>query len=312
MTLIAVVAMLALAVSGGGPATRTDTFGAELDRAARGGFAPALALEIECQIDAGMRTATVYGEGIGIWNGTTQFAIGRQQIQSLLSTLARAGFAAMPDRFGGRDETRVPREKRVTVVTCRLLVRLDDDGPEKQVVQLDAGRQSAAFKRLANDLLHALEAPAQKGIRPANLEDALRKIASGDLATLTLEVMASHGTGRVTAAKSERWMLSLTGGVLETQRQSEEGLSDPVRRRADAAALRDLARDLADNNLASLPANVFAPDYTDISVQVLAWKRSIQARPFAGKQAEPDAPDQQRFRRVLEALRAFVSASPIR
>jgi hypothetical protein len=298
------IGLVAAIASSGGVVAGLEAFAGHLGRAARGEFGAALMLTVECQTKDGLRTAVLYGEGVGVWNGRTQFSIARDRMQSVLAMLVRARFAAMPERFGGREDPRVPRRKGAAVVTCRMLAKLDDDGTEKEVVQLDAGYQSPTFKRLARDVLQSLERAAASGVAPHSLDDALRMIADGVLSPVTLEVIATHGEDRPAAARSMRWILTVMAGLLETRVQRAQTLSEATRMRADAITLRRLAGVLADNAVATLPVNLVATDYTDLTVRVLGWKRSIVARQFA--QARPDAPggqDQQRLRRIVDELR---------
>ena len=63
---------------------------------------------------------------------------------------------------------------------------------------------------------------------------------------------------------------------------------------------------LADNRAATLPINIVDPGYTDLSVTVLAYDRSIQAREFSGNLASRKPVDQKAFAAIRTALLEIV------
>jgi hypothetical protein len=66
-----------------------------------------------------------------------------------------------------------------------------------------------------------------------------------------------------------------------------------------AERVRDLAAVLAEQDLDSLPPNVYAPQgYTQFRAGVLRFRRDVEARPFAGMAARTGGPAQERYDRI--------------
>jgi hypothetical protein len=63
-----------------------------------------------------------------------------------------------------------------------------------------------------------------------------------------------------------------------------------------------LAGDLAAAAPDDLPANLWARDYTDLTLRVLDHRRSLQARQFAGMTPTSKGEAQSRFDRIVAAL----------
>jgi hypothetical protein len=83
-----------------------------------------------------------------------------------------------------------------------------------------------------------------------------------------------------------------------------------------AETVFNLARSLSDAHLEELPINLYASVYTDFSVQVLAHRKSIQARDFAGLRAGSHGGLQERFDALVEELsqlheEVLVSGRPV-
>ena len=173
---------------------------------------------------------------------------------------------------------------------------------EKQVLQLVQGRQEATLRRLAEEILAAVAAVGAAGEGAASLAEGLAKVADGRLAaeTLTLQVLEQNERPEET---EEGWLLRLEAGLATAERQSpEEGPGDARVLELSAAEVSEVAQHLAEEGFATLPANLFAPRYLDLSVAVLDRRFTLQARPFAGMTRETHGAAQQRFDRVVESL----------
>ncbi|HEY1433844.1 MAG TPA: hypothetical protein VGG65_00635, partial [Thermoanaerobaculia bacterium] len=66
-----------------------------------------------------------------------------------------------------------------------------------------------------------------------------------------------------------------------------------------------LAQALHDADPAALPQSLFAPQYTDVVIQLLNRYRPIQARQFAGMTPQTNGEKQEAFDRVLAKLTAL-------
>lgn len=244
--------------------------------------------EREGEEEEELRSATIFASGAGIWDGKRQLVMKRSDVLSLLKELAAAGFPRMRETYGEvGDEIEL---------ICRL--RLDLDGASKQVHQLSTGPRSPDLMRLAGRILAAAEEAADKGPTASSITDALEKIARGKLAPELLTVNALRQSETPTAP--DRWLLTLAGGklMLSTQQPGEE----PRSVRLAPAEVTALARQLAAAHLEELPANLWAPEYTNLEIHVLDQGRSLLARRFAGKTPSTHGELQQRFDRLWEVI----------
>lgn len=258
-----------------------------------------LRIEAECATDAGYRSAAVYGRGLGIWNRERQFTFTRQEILAMLKALRRAGFGRLPETFG-REAPR-PREPPPLVLKVVCSVSFAAGGVAKRVTQLAPGKESPVLKRLAREVLAICEKPARSGLGAESLADGLRKLADGRLGPETLSLMM-HRKGE-TASEPKGWLLRLEGVRALTRTYTPpEGYSDPVALELRPEQLAEVVLLLLDSRLESLPANLYAEQYTDLAVEVLNREKRIQARPFAGMEPTTHGELQRAFDRLCEAL----------
>jgi hypothetical protein len=276
---------------------------AETDPAMR----ESLRLAVECRVDSEFQSLQVFGSGLGIWNDARQFRLDAAQVGDLLAALRAADFPGLADSYGGAPSppklTPAAADDdggaMVTVLTCRIDLGLGDH--EKRVVQLARGEQSPVLKQLARDLLAVGESAARTGVGAASLRDGLEKIARGELAPETWRI-ALHSKPEEMGGSGETagFLLTVAGPRASTR------VYDPATGYAESVVLelapdevQALARELAARDPGPWPVNLWAPDYVDLSVEVLNHERAVQARRFAG--LAPDAHGQ--FQRDFEAVR---------
>jgi hypothetical protein len=257
-----------------------------------------LRIDTECRTEDGLRSATVFGSGVGVWNRERQITLPREEVLALLQALAASRFARLRETYGeGEEEVQL---------ICR--VRLDLDGLSKQVLQLATGPASPELRRLAGRILEAAEEAGRDGPGASSLTDGLEKIARGELAPeqLTLYVLRQSEAPGSTAG----WKLALQGGKAILQRDPAPDGEEPRTLRLGAAEIAGLAGQLAAARLEELPVNLWAPEYTDLEIRVLGRQRSLQARQFAGMTPTTHGEQQRRFDRLWEALEAWRGRLP--
>jgi hypothetical protein len=300
----------AVGAPGAGPAAGEDeALSRSLTRAWRQGRWKELRIDAECRQDGAMRSVTFFGSGVGVWDGRRQFTVSAEALRGLLEAFRRQGFPAMPAQYGGRGDPAAdpstggegtPGAARLAVeLICRVGLRLD--GAEKQVFQLAGGRQSAALAALAGEILAVAEEAGRDGEGAASLAEALDKVAEGRLAPeiLALQIV-EEGEG---PEEEAGWMLTLEAGRATAQRHGRQnGLGEPRRLALPAEEVAGLARLLAEEGLADLPGNLWAARYTDLAVEVLDHRRTLQARQFAGMTPATHGVAQERFERIAQAL----------
>ena len=245
-------------------------------------------LETQCLDEGRFLHATAYGSGVAIWNDERQSVLTREQVLALVTAFDREGFARMPASFGGdeRDGARM-----AVKMTCR--VRFSGNGTSKDVIQLDKGEQSAALKRLARGILDTTRAATRDAAPIASLDEGLAAVAAGGLAVETLRIRM-----RVGAGNSPGWLLRIDGRDLEI----EPDAGSKTTRRLEEGMVRDLARVFVESTFSTLPVNVDAAEYIDVSVAVLGKEHAVQARRFAASSA-PDRGIRERFDRAISRLR---------
>jgi hypothetical protein len=269
----------------------------------RGGWRD-LRIEAECQDDtAQLRTITLFGSGVGIWQRERQFPVAREPLVGLLLELDRIGFGALPESFGGpNDPDDTPPEAFGLRLICRVRVVLD--GVDKQSYQLSEGRQSAVLKAMAEKILAMGEGPGPSGIAAASLSDGLEKLARGELApeTLTLQLQRQPEDLKSTEGG---WILRLEHGAARlTLSSPDTGWSEPRQVALAPEEIDSLAGRLAEAHPEDLPVNLYSAWYQDLEIRVLNRKVTLQARRFAGLTPETHGEKQERFDAMIEAIEA--------
>jgi hypothetical protein len=288
----------------GGEEEVVDLAGA-LERALADGWHE-LHILTQCQDGRSLPTAEIFGTGTAIWNGEAQFRLPRGVISAQLTTISESGFVGWPSSFGGKRDP-APTTSQPPRVTCR--VRLDLDGHRKQVVQFHYGDQSPELVALARRILDSCRGPAQSGVRARSLDDGLAKVATGELDPVTLRVIVNRrGSLSPREEAGEAWLLRIEHGEVTTRGHSRErGYGEPAVLPLDREALADLMTALREVHLADLPPNLYAEQYTDVTVSVLDHRAQIQARRFEGMTPATHGEKQKSFDRllkVIETLRA--------
>jgi hypothetical protein len=259
-----------------------------------------LRLDAECATDAGPNSVTVYGNGVGIWNGQRQFAADREHVSALLRAFLRAGFADLREMYGGKEDPRTPRT--VLKVVCSVSLALG--GVVKRVTQLEGGTQSPQLAQLAREVLDLCEGPGRTGVTAAGVSDGLRRVAAGELAPETLSVTLHRKLEGPGGPGLEGFLLRVAGRRVETRTHGKAaGYSNPATLELEAEDLAGLARALAEADPDALPVNLYAPHYTDLAIEVLGHEVTVQARRFAGLEPTTHGEKQAAFDRAFERLR---------
>ena len=241
-------------------------------------------------------TARLFGNGIGVWDREKQFRLSRAQVLDVLKVIERARFGAMPDQFGEDEEGDEHEKNEGPRLKGQLVVRAG--AVRKGTLQLVDGEQSQALARLIEKILELCEGPARKGVGAASMDEALRLLAAGTLAPELLEVTAQRrpdpkgpdGTGA-------EWTLRLAG--LRVSEKPDRALL------LSENAFHEFATLLSDASPESLPQSLYAASYTDVTVAILKYSRTIAGRRFLGMTPETHGEKQAAFDRITAALEAL-------
>lgn len=292
--------MLVLAISGVGTSigaqSDTDDLTAALD-AARAAKPPRYHLIVHRTDEAGQRSVELFPSGVAIWNHRVQITVPTAVRASLLEILGERGFAGMAPSYGGK---RPPEVKDAALrVSCR--VALEINGFEKSSVQLADGEQSAELAALADALLDRVEPLAAEGVTAGSLEDGLRKLAAGELASEAFQLrflrLPRNGDGEI---------LSIRNGV-ETRKAYTPGSSigDETASELTADRLKAVVEALLEADIASLPVNLWSDEHVEVEAAVLGHRTTVIGRDFSRLASEKESDAGKRFTRLV----AFLSDS---
>jgi len=244
-------------------------------------------IEVEGQLGAALTRVTIYGRGIGIWNGERQFAADSKTIDSAIDLLLKAKFHEMPERFAyeeKKDEKEIERQKPVKLVR---IITVSVGELSKTVVQDNKGPLSKPFETLTAELVELCRKPAEKGITAISLEDGLQKVVDGTLAPETFWVSVNAPQLKsLESQDGQGWLLEFRHGILSLRSNIlGQGIRDTGERHLTAREAQTLAKQLLGAGLAGMPPNINTIGYTQLTVAVLNHKKTTLARRFA---SQPD------------------------
>ena len=241
-------------------------------------------------------TARIFGNGVGIWKREAQFRLSRARVLDILRAIERARFGAMPDQCGEDEEGQENEKNEGPRLKGQLVVRAGAE--RKSTLQLVDGEQSKAFAQLVEKILRTCEGPARKGIRAASMGDALGMLANGKLAPEVLEVAIQRRPDpKAPSDSAPAWTLRVAG--LRVSEESGRSLS------LFGKEFHDLAALLSETNPSALPQSLYAASYTDLTIAILKYSRTIAGRRFLGMTPESNGPMQKAFDRITSALDAL-------
>lgn len=257
-------------------------------------------IDVSCQTDSGYRSVRVFGRGVGIWNRERQFSLDSDRIRLMLDLLQKAGFAEMRQVYGGGDDPQV--EPSAVKIICSVGLTVGD--LTKYVLQRQKGSQSKELKELANDILKICEELAPSGTAVRTLAEGLAKITQRQLAPETLRLLVHFKIQDGTQEDAvDGWLMRIEGSHATTQTFLKgQGYSEPLRLELTQAGLSELAELLLNHDVQDLPANLYAPHYTDLTVHVLNREKNVQARQFSGMTPTTHGESQADFEKIYQAL----------
>ncbi len=303
MRLLAILAGTAIAGSAAGAAEPAAPITAALRKRIEGKASLAdVRIDAYWSRDGKATSARIFGDGVGIWQRQLQFQLSKSRVLELLGVIQKSEFGAMPDSFGeseGGEGNEGPRLKgRLSVFA---------GSTSKTVIQLVDGDQSKELDLLVNGILDACAEPATRGVGAASMEEGLRLLASGKLSPHILDTRFQRPPDpKATETPDTGWTLR-TSGLRASAEQMRAGRA-PAPARELALSMKDfraLATALADSDPASLPQSLYAARYTDLTVELFSYRRTIAGRRFLGMTPETHGEKQKAFDRLIETFRAL-------
>lgn len=283
-----------------------DRFKQRLQEAAKGDW-NRLRLHCECRGESEWRSVELFGNGVGVWHQRRQFQLPQSQVVKLMEALQAAGFAEMQEVFGGKSDPKVPEFAQRVI--CRVALQLD--GLSKSVVQLDIGRQSKELKDLAERILAETDGPGRKGIAASDLADGLKQVAAGKLAPEVFRLVVNRKPDASAMERGEAgWLLRVEHGrVSISPYHGKEGYGAAREHALTPEEARKLADLLLEQEASDLPINLYAPHYTDLTVEVLGWDKRVQARAFAGMSRQTHGLKQMQFDAIFREIERLARES---
>jgi len=312
LKILKILKMCVLVIGGGVAITRSTALGAERTDPITTALQMSIdgkASLVDVRIDAFWSrdgkavSARIFGDGVGIWQRQLQFQLSKAQVVGILKTLQEAGFGSMPDRLGGEEEEAVGNEGPQLKGQLAVLA----GSASKRVLQLVQGDQSKEFELLVNAVLDACAGPATRGIGAATMEEGLRMLAAGQLSPQILETTVQRPPDAKASDRPEEGWILRTAGSRATAEQTGAGKSPPPARELvlSPKEFRALATTLAEADPASLPQSLYAPRYTDLTVELFSYHRTIAGRRFLGMTPETHGDKQKAFDRLVDVFRAL-------
>jgi len=266
-----------------------------------------LELLTECRNETGMRTMRIWGDGLGIWQRSRQIQLSSEMVTAVLEHLHEADFAAFAPIYGGRRQEDPGKRDRpddgsAVLISCRVRVSLG--GHSKESAQRAKGEQSEELRSLAEGVLAIGEGAAKSGIEAGSLIDGLEKVGRGELDPRVFRVLLHRKpTADETADYGPGFLLRLQGGEATTRRHDPGiGYGQEITLELEAPVVRNLALVLADFDPERMPVNLWAPVYTEATIEVLEHRASVQARPFSGLEPTTHGDLQKDFDALIQSL----------
>ncbi len=320
-------AVMAIAVSVPCPAAKDEApgFGTRLERAVSNPTEwNTIRVEASGRLARDIHSLTVYGRGVGIWNGERQFTLKDEELGEILELLVKGGFADMPELIGGEEEDEgdghekpldrhPPRGEAPRYLLRTLTVTVGD--LSRTVIQEAEVPEARPFVTLLSRLVELCRKPAAGGVGAPDLATGLKMVAEGTLAPETLTVFVNAPQLRsLPSQEGQGWILNLQHAELEDATQVlGRGVVHKRKVRMAPEDVRKLAARLLEAGTASLPPRINTSGYTQLTVKVLDQKVSVMARTYAVRPdaaAKKEAETFARVRRILAGLHVPAPDTP--
>jgi hypothetical protein len=143
-----------------------------------------------------------------------------------------------------------------------------------------------------------------------SLKEGLEKLSRGVLVPETFRLILNRKPElRDQGGDGSGFLLRLEGLTATAKTFTRgEGYGDTRALELDAEELKELASTLATVDPAGLPINLYASDYTDLTVEVLRFRKNVQARQFAGVEPATHGDSQKTFDQLYETLEGLYRA----
>jgi hypothetical protein len=243
-------------------------------------------IEAACDDPSEKVMLELFGNGIGIWDGKTQFRLSDDEVKEILDLLRKSKFTSMPRSFGeGIPGTFRGKPAIEEHVTRRVWFTVGVFS--KYVHQLQHGPQSKELKEIVEAIRKASKQALKAGHTAKDFDDAMSKLSKRELAPASLELSANFESAK-------RWM-QVRGSVVCAS-QGER----PMRLRLSRKEFQELV-DLLPTKAKDWPEQTAASRRALIGVRVLDKSVAVIGE-IADKERLPNHKESDRIKQLLDRL----------
>src|SRR5438132_1197925 len=163
-------------------------------------------------------------------------------------------------------------------------------------------RKENALEKLVNSIFTIVMPVAKKGgPGAASLSGGLKAIASNQLAPETLTIILLVKPEMSQSEAGSGFLLHIADGYATSTPYGAQG-QNPARIKLTDSQIRDIAGRLATVEPETLPANLYATNYEDLTITIFNRRKNVMARQFAAMTPTKFGEAQKRFDTLIAWL----------
>jgi hypothetical protein len=252
----------------------------------------------------------LYGNGLAFWNDRLQFQVPDADVKKILAAFDANQFATARssregERLRRRASIRAGDYQKEVFETWEETLEEDERKEKGEREEREREEREPSLEKLTEEIF-AIIVPLTTtgGVRADSFNDALAKIKSGELAAeaLSLSFMVKPEVGRPSAEQTDGFLLRIEDNFATTSRFENGMFPSPVRVRLEDGAVREIASMLLDAGFNDLPVNLYAPDYEDLTVTAMQFRKNVLARQFANMTPQRFPEAQTHFAAIAKSL----------
>ena len=239
----------------------------------------------------------VYGNGVAIWNNSVQLRFDEQRVNRLLAAFDAAGFQDLPAEEEGE------HLRRRAGIIAGGYRREAFQTWEREEEREEKHEKETRLEKLVNSIFTIVMPVVKKGgPTAASLTAGLKDVASGRLAPETLSIVLLERPEAGHSERTDGFLLRIEDGFATLTRYEKQALGAPTRIRLSDSQIRDIATQLVSFDPETLPINLYATDYEDLTITIFSRRKNVTGRQFAGMTPTKFGDTQKRFTALIAWL----------